>query len=131
MRTERNKMEYLSVNYIGNKQRLLEWIFDKFPKDVKSVFDCFSGGGSVGYGAKKRGYNVYTNDILKINSCIAQGLIRNNEVKATLKDIDFIFSGKPFVGFVTKNYVEKFFYKEECKELDLYMKNIRKIKCVT
>ncbi len=124
-------MEYLSINYIGNKQRLLEWIFDKFPKNVKSVFDCFAGGGSVSYGAKKRGYDVYSNDILKINSCIGQGLIKNNEVQITIRDIDFIFSGRPFEGFVTRNYAERFFYKEECKELDLYMENIRKIKCET
>ena len=54
------------VNYIGNKEKISKWICDRFPKDVKTVFDAFSGGASLSYEAKKRGYKVTSNDILKI-----------------------------------------------------------------
>ena len=45
--------QYPKVNYIGNKEKLADWICDYFPKDAESVFDAFCGGSSIGYEAKK------------------------------------------------------------------------------
>jgi len=52
------------INFIGNKEKIVNWICDNIPKDVNSVFDAFSGGASVSYEAKKRGFKVLSNDIL-------------------------------------------------------------------
>lgn len=114
------------VNYIGNKEKISKWICDKFPKDVKIVFDAFSGGASLSYEAKKRGYKVISNDILKINYFIAKALIENKSVTLNQKDINYIFSGSIFSGFMHKQFSNIFYYRSECKELDLYKKNINK-----
>ena len=115
------------VNYIGNKEKISKWICDQFPKDVKTVFDAFSGGASLSYEAKKRGYKVTSNDILKINYFIAKALIENKSVTLNKKDIKNIFSGNVFSGFMHKQFSNVFYYPSECKELDLYKKNINKL----
>ena len=43
------------INFIGNKEKIANWICNNFPKKTKTVFDAFSGGGSVSYEVKKKG----------------------------------------------------------------------------
>ena len=31
--------KYPTINYIGNKDKIAEWICDKIPEDVETVFD--------------------------------------------------------------------------------------------
>ncbi|TXD85269.1 DNA adenine methylase [Subsaximicrobium wynnwilliamsii] len=118
---------YPKVNYIGNKEKIASWICDQFPKDAKTLFDAFSGGCSLSYEAKSRGLEVCTNDVLKVNYHIANALIKNNATRLTQSDIDILFSGEPFEGFMFANYSEVYFFSEECKTLDLYRKNIEKL----
>ena len=120
-------IKYPKVNYIGNKEKLAKWICDQFPKNAETLFDAFSGGCSLSYEAKHRGLEVYTNDILKVNYHIANGLIENNKIILNQEDIALIFSGKPIKGFMFNNYSEVYFFPEECKELDLYRANIEKL----
>jgi len=115
---------YPTINFIGNKEKVTDWIFKYVPEDVKVFFDGFSGGGSVSYEAKKRGYEVISNDVLKINYLISKALVENKKHILSEKDIGTIFNGKPIQGFMYKNYSNKNFYPSECKELDLYRKNI-------
>lgn len=119
--------KYPKVNYIGNKEKLANWICDYFPQDTQSVFDAFSGGSSIGYEAKKRGLKTISNDILKINYYLAKSLIENNEEFLNEDDINILFTGKPIEDFMFKNYSEVFFFPQECRELDLYRKNIEKL----
>lgn len=119
--------KFPKINFIGNKEKLTSWICNHFPKDAESVFDAFSGGCSVSYEAKKRGYKVISNDILKINYLLSKALIENNSEILTKNDIELIFTGKPIKGFMYKNYSEVFFFPEECMELDLYRKNINNL----
>jgi len=121
------KNKYPKVNYIGNKEKLANWICDYFPKDAKSIFDALCGGSSIGYEAKRRGYKTISNDILKINYYLAKSLIENNNNTLSEEDIEIIFEGKPKKGFMYKNYSEVFFFQEECMELDLYRNNIEKL----
>ena len=58
--------KYPKVNFIGNKVKLNKWICDQFPNDSKSIFDAFSGGCSVSYESKIRGYKVYSNDVMRL-----------------------------------------------------------------
>jgi adenine-specific DNA-methyltransferase len=122
--------KYPKVNYIGNKEKIAKWVCDQFPIDAQSIFDAFSGGCSLSYEAKTRGLEVYSNDILEVNFHIANALIENNKTVLEDKDIDIIFSGKPFKGFMYKNYSNVYFFPEECKELDLYRTNINKLESV-
>jgi len=119
--------KYPKVNYIGNKEKIASWICDEFPSDANTLFDAFSGGCSLSYEAKNRGMEVYTNDVLQVNYHIANALIKNNDVVLNEKDIELIFSGEPFEGFMFDNYSEMYFFPEECKQLDLYRENIRKL----
>lgn len=115
------------INFIGNKEKIVDWICDNIPKDVNSIFDAFSGGASVSFEAKKRGFKVLSNDILEINYLLSKALIENNKITLDEKDIKTIFSGNPVKGFMYKNYSEVYFFPEECMELDLYRKNIEKL----
>ena len=119
--------QYPKVNYIGNKEKLADWICEYFPSYAKSLFDAFCGGSSIGYEAKKRGLQVFSNDVLKINYFLAQSLIENKSETLNEDDIEIIFSGKPAKGFMYKNYGEVYFFNEECMELDQYRKNIEKL----
>jgi len=122
-----SKASFPKVNFIGNKKNIANWICEHFPNNTKSIFDAFSGGGSVGYYAKKRGLKVISNDILNINYLLSKSLIENNTEKLDKEDIDIIFSGKPIKGFMYKNYSNIYFFPEECMELDLYRKNIEQL----
>lgn len=119
--------KYPKINFIGNKEKISNWIFSNIPKDVETIFDAFSGGCSVSFEAKKRGYKTICNDILKVNYLIGKSLIENNKVKISDKDIKIIFSGKPIKGFIHNNYSDVFFFPNECMELDQYRKNIDKL----
>ena len=119
--------KYPKINYIGNKEKIAKWICDQFPSDATTLFDAFSGGSSLAYEAKCRGLEVYTNDILITNYHISNALIKNNQIILDKKDIDIIFDGDVFSGFMTENYANRFFFENECQELDLYRKNIEKL----
>lgn len=120
--------KYPKINFIGNKEKITDWIFSNIPKDVKTIFDVFSGGCSVSFEAKKRNYKVICNDILKVNYLIGKALIENPKAKLSNNDVQIIFSGRPFKGFIYKNYSNVFFFPKECMQLDLYRKNIDKLK---
>lgn len=120
-------MKYPTINYIGNKEKIVEWISSLIPAGTNSILDVFAGGCSVAYMAKKKGLQVYANDILKINYHIAEALIENAGDTLDNRDVDIIFSGEPFKGFMTINYANKFYYEDECMELDLYRANIERL----
>ncbi|WP_049349351.1 DNA adenine methylase [Neisseria lactamica] len=119
--------KYPKINYIGNKEKIVSWICDQLPSDVDTIADVFSGGCSFAYEAKKRGYRVITNDILAINYQIALALIENNHETLNDDDVAMIFSGSPHAGFMSQHYAEKFYFYDECQQLDLYRKNIGKL----
>lgn len=119
--------KYPKVNYIGNKEKIAPWICKQIPKDVKTVLDAFSGGASVSYEAKKRGYSVISNDIMTINYNISKALVENKFEILNSDDLNIIFSGQPKKGFMYENYANKLYFPEECMELDLYTDNIKNL----
>lgn len=82
--------KYPKINYIGNKNKLTDWIVDNFPYNKGTVLDLFCGGCSVSYALKEKGYKVYSNDALYSNYVLAKAIIENNNV--TLDKIDFEFN---------------------------------------
>lgn len=119
--------KYPKINYIGNKDKISSWICEQIPKEVNSVFDAFSGGASISYEAKSRGYSVISNDIMLVNYNISKALIENKSQTLDSKDVELIFSGNPTKGFMYENYANKLYFPEECMELDLYTNNIKKL----
>lgn len=120
-------MFYPTVNYIGNKEKIVDWIISLIPSDAKSLLDVFCGGCSVSFRAKEHGLTVYTNDILKVNYYIAKALIENNYTTLSGDDVHKIFEGNPIEGFMFKNFSNKYYFPEECKELDQIRENILSI----
>lgn len=120
-------MSYPTVNYIGNKEKIVQWISSLIPEDAKSLLDVFCGGCSVGYMAKEKGLTVYANDILKINYYIAQALIENNGIRLNRSDVTNIFKGDLIEGFMFKNFSYEYYFPEECMDLDRIRENIIEI----
>lgn len=118
---------YPKVNYIGNKERIADAIMSAVPAYAGTLFDAFAGGCSVSYAAKARGMRVYSNDILDINYQLAKALIENSGEVLTDRDVEDIFAGEPFCGFMTGNYADVYYFPRECMELDLYRRNIGRI----
>ena len=79
---------YPKVNYIGNKEKLVEWIIDEMPVKKGTVVDIFAGGCSVSYALKEKGYSVIANDILYADFVIGKGLVENSERKLSIAVFD-------------------------------------------
>lgn len=45
--------QYPKVNYIGNKEKIAEWIIENIPIKKGKILDLFSGGCSLSYAFKK------------------------------------------------------------------------------
>ena len=73
--------KYPKINYIGNKDKLVDWIIDNFPIKKGVVLDLFSGGNSVSYALKEKNYTVYSNDALYSNFVISKAIIENKDKK--------------------------------------------------
>ena len=71
--------KYPKVNYIGNKEKLVDWIISELPVKKGKILDIFSGGCSVSYALKKAGYSVISNDSLYANYVIGKALIENSD----------------------------------------------------
>lgn len=111
--------KYPRVNYIGNKEKLANWIIDEMPLKNGMVLDIFSGGCSVSYALKKTGYSVISNDILYANYVLGKAIIENSsntlsnsifEEKVDEKRILLIEERLNFLS-------ERLYYPNEIKEL--------------
>lgn len=111
--------KYPKVNYIGNKEKLADWIIDEMPVKSGTVLDMFAGGCSVSYAMKSRGYSVISNDILYADYVIAKALVENSDTKLAINVFDKKVSTKR-----VEELTEKFsflsdclYYQEEVREL--------------
>lgn len=111
--------KYPKVNYIGNKEKLADWIISEMPLKSGKVLDIFAGGCSVSYALKQAGYAVVTNDILYADYVIAKALIENSserlspavlDKKAAPQRVDEL---EQRFSFLT----DCLYYKEEVREL--------------
>lgn len=110
---------YPKVNYIGNKEKLVNWIIQEMPVKNGTVLDIFAGGCSVSYALKEKGYSVISNDILYADYVIAKALIENMNKTISLS----IFDKKVDDGRVAE-LIEKFsfiqdrlYFEDEISEL--------------
>lgn len=80
--------KYPKINYIGNKNKLTDWIVGNLPYKKGIVLDLFCGGCSVSYALKEHNYQVITNDVLYSNYILSKAIIENKKVKLDKKDFD-------------------------------------------
>lgn len=109
-----------TTRYYGSKKRLLSWISSAI-SDLKfeSVLDVFGGTATVSLLFKSLGKKVFYNDILLSSSLQARALLSNKKAD----DIESIISGfcsevVPINGFITENFQDVFYTREENEWLD-------------
>lgn len=81
--TNMEKEEKMSLNYIGSKLSLLDFIHFVFNKEVKerieTIGDLFAGTGIVGLSFKKRGFRIVANDIQYYSYTINKKFLCTNQ----------------------------------------------------
>lgn len=111
--------KYPKINYIGNKDKLVDWIIDNLPLKKGTVLDLFSGGNSVAYALKENNYTVYSNDALYSNYVISKAIIENKNIKLN----EDVLNAKVTNSEINKKYKDisflsnRLYYEEEVKEL--------------
>lgn len=122
--------KYPKVNYIGNKEKLVNWIIDEMPIKSGTVLDIFAGGCSVSYALKNSGYSVIANDILFADYVIAKALIENSDTTLPVTVFDKKVSEKR-VDELTDKFsflTGCLYYQEEVKELSKLVAISEKLK---
>ncbi|MDP8238477.1 MAG: DNA adenine methylase, partial [Candidatus Hatepunaea meridiana] len=117
------------TNYIGSKQKLVDWIWVHTPDSVKSVLDAFSGSAVVGYMFKTKGLRVVANDRLRYCYHIARAIIENNSVTLTDDEIEALLKSNSKAGdFVQETFRGKFFQSGVHGIIDTIRFNIDQLK---
>ncbi|MDD3984079.1 MAG: DNA adenine methylase, partial [Candidatus Omnitrophica bacterium] len=100
------------TNYIGSKQKLVDWIWKHTPDGVESVVDAFSGSAVVAYMYKTKGLKVMANDRLRYCHHAARAIIENDNVRLGDEEIEALLADNPKAGtFVRDNFKGIFFAK--------------------
>ena len=110
---------YPKINYIGNKNKLTDWIIDNLPLKDGTVLDLFSGGNSVAYALKEKNYTVYSNDALYSNYVISKAIIENKNIHLNEDVLNINVTNEE----IEEKYKEinflsnRLYYDEEVKDL--------------
>ncbi len=98
------------TNYIGSKQKLVDWIWKHTPDGVSSVLDAFSGSAVVAYMYKTKGLSVIANDRLRYCYHAARAIVENDSTRITEEELDALLADNPKAGtFVRDNFKGLFF----------------------
>ena len=111
---------YPKINYIGNKLKLVDWIIESMPVKKGVIVDLFSGGASVSYGLKKKGFSVVSNDCLYSNYILSKAIIENSEEILSTKVFDIKVSKSDISNKYSQisNYLSNIlYYDNEVTEL--------------
>ncbi|MEN6521117.1 MAG: DNA adenine methylase [Armatimonadota bacterium] len=108
---EDKRPKYIT-NYIGSKQKLIDWIWKHTPEGVDSVIDAFSGSGVVAYMYKTKGLSVIANDRLRYSYHAARAIVENKNVRISEDELSALLADNPKAGtFVRDNFKGIFFAK--------------------
>ncbi len=106
---EDKRPKYIT-NYIGSKQKLVDWIWKHTPEGVASVLDAFSGSAVVAYMYKTKGLSVYANDRLHYAYHAARAIVENDSVRISEDELAALLAKSPKAGtFVQDNFKGLFF----------------------
>jgi len=120
--------QFPRTQYLGSKEKLIKWILETAPNDIKTVFDAFSGTSVVGYYFKDRGCKIYSNDFLKCNSLISKALIENQNITLNKDDIDILLDETTKAdNLIEKIFTGVFFEKDQAQFLDIFRANVEKL----
>ncbi len=124
---EEKRPKYIT-NYIGSKQKLIDWIWKNTPDGVNSALDAFSGSAVVSYMYKTKGLKVLSNDRLRYCHHAAKALVENSSTRLSDDDIEAFLSDNPKAGtFVRDNFKGIFFAKGVHALIDTLRANCDKL----
>ena len=115
------------TNYIGSKQKLVDWIWANTPDSAKSAVDAFSGSSVVGYMYKSKGLAVQSMDRLAYCHHIARAIVENDSVTLSDEEIENLLSDHGNAkDFVRKNFGGIYFNAGVHKLIDVVRSNADK-----
>ena len=113
------------TNYIGSKQKLVDWIWKHTPEGVSSVLDAFSGSAVVAYMYKTKGLAVTANDRLRFCHHAARAIVENKTVRISDEELEALLADNPKAGsFVRDNFSGLFFARGVHGLIDTVRANI-------
>ncbi len=98
------------TNYIGSKQKLVDWIWKHTPDGVSSVLDAFSGSSVVAYMYKTKGLAVVANDRLRFCHHAARAIIENKSVRLSDEDLEALVADSPKAGTFVRDHFRGIFF---------------------
>ena len=106
---EDKRPKYIT-NYIGSKQKLVDWIWKHTPDGVDSVIDAFSGSGVVAYMYKTKGLRVLANDRLRYSYHAARAIVENSSVRVSEDDLAALLADNPKAGTFVRDKFKGIFF---------------------
>ena len=120
--------------YTGNKFKLMDWIsklIDEYCPNCHSFFDVFAGTGSVTDYLFEKYDRFIINDFLYSNNVIYKGFFLNekydrNKMIDISKSYNEIEKSKLRENYVSKNFGDKFFNRQDAKKIGYIREDIEK-----
>jgi len=130
-----NHIQLHNRRYIGNKHKLIEWIFSIINKECSgnSFADIFAGTGVVSAVATKHFKKVLLNDFLHSNYIIYRAFFGKeawdkNKIDSIIKSYNNIYGGDLEDNYFSKNFGGKFFSNNSAKIIGFIRENIEENK---
>ncbi|MCX6785449.1 MAG: DNA repair protein RadC [Candidatus Komeilibacteria bacterium] len=130
-----NHIQLHNRRYIGNKHKLIEWIFSIINKECSgnSFADIFAGTGVVSAVATKQFKKVLLNDFLHSNYAIYRAFFGNevwdkNKVDGIIKNYNNIYADDLEDNYFSKSFGGKFFSNNSAKIIGFIRENIEENK---
>lgn len=130
-----NHFQLQNRRYIGNKYKLIEWIFSILDKecDGKSFTDIFAGTGVVAAVASKHFDEIILNDFLFSNEAIYRAFFDNGnwnpeKINSIIKDYNNINGEDLDENYFSLNFGGKYFSKNSAKIIGFVRENIEENK---
>ncbi len=130
-----NHIQLHNRRYIGNKHKLIEWIFSIINKECSgnSFADVFAGTGVVSAVATKHFKKVLLNDFLHSNYIIYRAFFGKeawdkNKIDGIIKNYNNIYGGDLEDNYFSKNFGGKFFSNNSAKIIGFIRENIEENK---
>ena len=132
---KKNHIQLHNRRYIGNKHKLIEWIFSIINKECSgnSFADIFAGTGVVSAVATKHFEKVLLNDFLYSNYAIYRAFFGNEawdktKIDNIIKSYNNIYGDDLEENYFSKNFGGKFFSKNSAKIIGFIRENIEENK---
>jgi len=100
------------TNYIGSKQKLVEWIWKHTPDGIASACDAFSGSAVVAYMYKTKGLRVVANDRLRYAYHAARAIVENDGTRVSSEELHALLQPNGKAGTFVRDKFNGLFFAE-------------------